>query len=57
MRHSPKQDAVRDIKDDIERENKLRNESRCFIAYRPYLNPVMRELVRQHVKQQKSLVK
>lgn len=49
MKHSPKLDAVRDIKEE------LKNESRCFIAFRSYLNPVMKELVKQHVKEQKKI--
>ena len=45
---SPKDLAVRDIKED------LRNQNKCFLAFRQELNPIMRKLVSQHIKAQRE---
>lgn len=48
-KHTARNEAIRDIKES------LRGEHKCFIAFRPYLNPVMRCLVSQHLKEQKQI--
>ena len=47
--------AIRDIKEDLKEQNKLNSTCKCFIAFRSYLNPVMRRLVSEHLKEQKSI--
>lgn len=41
-----RQQAIKDIKDDLKKEGK------SFIAYRTELNPVMNELVNNQIKKQ-----
>lgn len=41
--------ALHDIKVELESQNK------CFIAFRVDLNPVMREMVEEYIKQQNKL--
>ena len=43
-----KQQAIQDIKDSLKKEGK------AFIAFRSELNPVMRKLVSNQLKEQKS---
>ena len=46
---SAKEQATLDIMADLENQNK------CFIAFRRELNPVMRKLVSQQIRQQQSI--
>ena len=44
-----KQQAIKDIKDDLKRSGK------CFITFHSELNPVMDSLVSEYIKEQKSM--
>ena len=46
---SAKEQAVLDIMAD------LKNQNKCFIAFRKELNPIMRKLVSYQIKQQKEM--
>lgn len=43
------QQAIQDIREDLSKEHK------CFIAFRTKLNPVMRGLVKEQLRQQSNL--
>ena len=43
-----KETAIQDIKDE------LRQESRCFIAFRKKLNPIMKKLVKNYITLQEK---
>lgn len=42
-----RQQALRDIRED------LREQGKCFIAFRKELNPIMKELINDQLKRQK----
>lgn len=44
---SPRRKAEHDIRKELTRQGK------CFIAFRKELNPVMREIVKEHLEEQK----
>ena len=50
MNTSAKQQAMLDIMAD------LKNQNKCFIAFRTELNPVMRMLVSNQIRQQQELI-
>ena len=47
---SAKQQAIKDIKDD------LKNDRKTFIAFRNELNKPIRKLVNQHLREQRNVV-
>ena len=47
---SAREVALQDIKES------LREEGKCFIAFRKNLNPIMRKLVSKHIKDQKLCI-
>ena len=51
MAEEAKQQAVQDIKEDLERHH------RCFIAFLVELDPIMEQLVQQQSKEQLKLSK
>ena len=46
-----KEQALKDIKDELKREHK------AFIAFKSELNPIMRKLVSEQIKEQKKISK
>lgn len=50
-----KEQAIKDIKSELKNVNSHCFLSKSFIEYRPYLNPVMRSLVKQQLDEQRHL--